>query len=544
MTDTLQNNLRFLMLEIETQLSLLKDYTKKPQSECLQRMHERSAYIYNLNLRIQNNMLWQKSAPTPHAWMQHHALTAIASDLVQITHVGQECLQYWSDIKRRDIKHIELFDFAPYRAVVRQLSKNLQHIESAFWKRDTRLALHIGMGEQKISRQCQKMLKTYTSKLKQGKHVEVWIAGILTLRCCQQTGEALLRISEAIISNNLGQPMDIQRFHGLQDAVFAWNGDESMANMDIQSIAETRSGSGISSLQDKANNHPLVIYKSGDKRKLKEELHGVAIWHAQYPGIAPQILAYNKHDGGASLLIEHLQGMTFEHIVLHEPIHVMHDALKALTKTLKKVWGDGQEKRPKSANFVRQTRKRLADIYAVHPEFRQGKAHICGQASKSFETLLQAAEKIERQLKVPRSMLIHGDFNIDNILYEPGYKKIHFIDLHRSTHMDYVQDVFVFMISHERLQVFGTAHRRRIRKQIHDFYQAMRNFAEQQHDSSFQVRLALGLARSFATSTRFILDPSMAQGMFLRAHYLLKNVAQCDPEHPEHYQLPIKELFQ
>ncbi|MDQ6952719.1 MAG: aminoglycoside phosphotransferase family protein [Mariprofundaceae bacterium] len=538
MTDTLKNNVRFLMIEVETQLSLLQTYTQDPEPIHLQRMSERSAYIYNLNLRIQNSILLNTSEPTPLIWMQHRTLNAIASDLVHITRLCHECMQQWVQTE-----HFNILDLSPYRLVARQLNKSLQHLEQAFWQRDTRLALHMGLGEHKISRQCQKMLKTYTTKLKQRQHTEVWIAGLFTQRCCQQTGESLLRISEAIISNNLGQPMDMPRFHALQDTVSAWNGEQNMIDMDIQSVAETRSGSGISSLQDKAKSQPLVIYKSGDKRKLKEELHGVATWHDHYPGVAPQILAYNKHDKGASLLIEHLQGMTFEHIVLHEPMHVMHAAIKALTQTLKKVWGDGQRKRPKPASFVRQTRKRLADVYAVHPEFRQGKTYICGQSPKTFEALLQAAEKVEYQLKVPRSMLIHGDFNIDNILYEPNSKQIHFIDLHRSTHMDYVQDVSVFIISHDRLQVFDAPQRRRIRKQIHDFYQAMQTFATQQGDSSFQIRLALGLARSLATSTRFILDPKIAQRMFLRAHYLLKQVAQCDPQHPEDYQLPIKELF-
>ena len=45
-----------------------------------------------------------------------------------------------------------------------------------------------------------------------------------------------------------------------------------------------------------------------------------------------------------------------------------------------------------------------------------------------------------------------------------------------------------------------------------------------------ELRLALGLARSFASSTRFILDQTLAAAMFLRARYLLE-LARA--EHPQ-----------
>ncbi len=62
-------------------------------------------------------------------------------------------------------------------------------------------------------------------------------------------------------------------------------------------------------------------------------------------------------------------------------------------------------------------------------------------------------------------------------------------------------------------------------------------------DHSFELRLALGLARSFATSTRFILDKSLARAMFARAHYLIERVLETDPKAAGKFSIPIKEIF-
>jgi hypothetical protein len=75
------------------------------------------------------------------------------------------------------------------------------------------------------------------------------------------------------------------------------------------------------------------------------------------------------------------------------------------------------------------------------------------------------------------------------------------------------------------------------------FYAFARRFAMKEGDDTFELRLALGLARSFATSTRFILDRPLARGMFLRARYLIEQVLAMDPGQAARYRLPIQEIF-
>src|SRR5256885_16609620 len=92
--------------------------------------------------------------------------------------------------------------------------------------------------------------------------------------------------------------------------------------------------------------------------------------------------------------------------------------------------------------------------------------------------------------------------------------------------MDYAQDISVFLVSHFRLQFLETPVRRRINSSILRFHDFAREHAAKIGDTSFHQRLALGVARSLATSTRFVLDPQLARSMFLRSRYILERVGE------------------
>ncbi|WP_177421051.1 phosphotransferase [endosymbiont of Lamellibrachia barhami] len=361
----------------------------------------------------------------------------------------------------------------------------------------------------------------------------------------EQMGDALLNISEAIISANLGQPINIDRYYHLMESIGRLEADKNLNSLTIEPVAETRSGSAISGISNpkKKNDGYVAIFKDGKKRKLKEEREGVESWHEIYPGLAPKILSYHKRGQSASLLIEHLAGMTFEHILLRESQPLLNKTLGRLCATLESVWRETRSKKKISANYMDQLARRLPDVYEIHPEFRQSDSQVCGREIASFESLLKRTRTYEARLKAPFSVYIHGDFNVDNIIYDPLAKRINFIDLHRSRYMDYVQDVSVFMVSNYRLQVLDAPLRRRIMQMVQSFYRFARKYAKKAGDETFELRLALGLARSFATSTRFILDKSLARAMMLRARYLLERVLETDPKQAANFRLPIKELF-
>ena len=183
---------------------------------------------------------------------------------------------------------------------MKHVSKGITIVDEAFLENDTQLALKLGKAESKIDKGYRKLLQSFTKKLKNQSNTEDYISGLFVAHAIEQMGDALMGISESIISSNIGQSIDIQRFQSLHETLSSWLDKEALEELEIKPIAETRSGSGISSVQYRGTDETddpakQAIYKDGEKRKLKEELDGVQSWHQIYPGVAPKILTYHKN---------------------------------------------------------------------------------------------------------------------------------------------------------------------------------------------------------------------------------------------------------
>ena len=538
----IRNNLRFLIAEVDSQVSNLHTYLDAPSVNIARRILDRSGYAYNLMLRIHDSCHNQviKAAESGGDAASLRAIESIATDLERITGLCRECIQQLKQLQNRHCPGTGRCKF-----MLGRIMRGLDRTEQAIRQNDTRLALKIGHIKPRLDKVSQKLVHQYTAGLKRKKHTEDLVAGLFLVHGIQQMGDAMHNISEAIISANLGQPINIDRYQSMRASMEQLDTSSDASELVAETIAETRSGSGISGISAAGQEDAgyIAIYKDGKKRKLQEERRGLVSWQEIYPGLAPRILSYRKRGQSASLLIEHLAGLTFEQILLHEPTRLLRETQKQLHRTLTRVWRETHTCKPVSAAYMRQLSKRLEEVYTIHPEFRQEDCRICGKSVPSFGTLLKRAHRLEAGIKAPFSVYIHGDFNVDNIIYDPLEKKVNFIDLHRSRYMDYVQDVSVFMVSNYRLQIFDAPLRKRILMLTRDFYRFAAAFASKSGDKTFELRLALGLARSFATSTRFILDKSLARAMFLRARYLLELVLAADQKDPASFRVPVKEIF-
>ena len=176
-------------------------------------------------------------------------------------------------------------------------------------------------------------------------------------------------------------------------------------DLQIEAIAETRSGSAISGIGTSSSGDGgyVAVFKDGQKRKLKEERQRVKGWHEIYPGLAPKILDYRKRGQSASLLIEHLPGLTMEQILLHESPALLEEALDQLGSTLRSVWNETCTATPISADFMGQLSARLTDVYKIHPEFQHGGREICGLEVAPFEQVINSAQVVEADLPAPFS---------------------------------------------------------------------------------------------------------------------------------------------
>jgi len=266
------------------------------------------------------------------------------------------------------------------------------------------------------------------------------------------------------------------------------------------------------------------VFKEGRTNKVLEEKQALELWDQLEPGLPPRIFAYHDHGEKAAILLEYLQGETFQRVILDAEARVCSSALILVLETIGRVWQRTLEPTPCAPDFMRQLASRLSDVFKVHPEFLTPVARIGGVEVRSFESLLEQARELDSQLVAPFSVLIHGDFNTDNVIVNLAQRRVHLIDLHRSRPFDYLQDVSVFIVSNYRIKIFDLAPRRRLDQVSREFFRFAREFGEVNGDTCFDARLALGLARSLLTSTRFDMDPRFSSAMMLRSRYLLERL--------------------
>jgi hypothetical protein len=176
--------------------------------------------------------------------------------------------------------------------------------------------------------------------------------------------------------------------------------------------------------------------------------------------------------------------------------------------------------------FLQQLFRRYQGVSLAHPGLVRAGRGAGQEHAALFSSLRQRLAAYDESLQAPFSVYIHGDFNVDNVIYRARDDSVRFIDLHRSMLSDYVQDISVFLVSLFRMGFLQRPVRKRIQRSISSFFEFARQHAARVGDASFDQRLALGLARSLFTSTRFVSDPALARRMYLRSLYILENVAE------------------
>ena len=537
------DNLHFLATEVGSQLENLSDFLQSGAPTYAQRVLDRSGYAHNLMSRIhsgcQNVALQQKL--NNQQLMRLRALETVSVELDMVAGLCRDAVNE-REIRRCKDKRIN----KNFLKMLNGAITGVGMIVSAIEADDTRIALKIAKTEARIAKGYHKIHRYITGhKQKNRCNMESALSLVVMAYSINKVGRSIRRISEVVISSSLGRPMSLEQYHSMKASVTHLLGDDADQEMLIERIAETRSGSGISgiTLPEDDEGSFSAIYKDGKKNKLKEERDGVESWHEIYPGLAPKILSYKKRGESAALLIEHLAGLTFEQILLHEPQRQIDKAFKHLTRTLESVWGGTRTNKKVSGQFMPQLQRRLKDVYAVHPEFSQPGQQLGELKIVSFNRLVEKAANVERRYKAPFSVYIHGDFNLDNIIFDPLEKRINFIDLHRSCYMDYLQDISVFMVSIYRLQILDPVLRGRMLQVAIRFYHFAVAYAQKAGDEDFEIRLAFALGRSFATSTRFILDKSLSHALFVRARFLLELAIVAAAERESDFRIPIEEIF-
>lgn len=533
--DNIEENLQFQIFEVQSQLERTANYIDKPSHELLNCILSRDSYLDNLKTNIQRKCFSLATDETNGRVDTLNAVNTVAANLERIADYCEKIVRQMTYIE--DDKVFKSYDFS---LLFSEIIAGLSLVHKAVVSGDVKVAISICKIEETIDELYAEILNRILQALKSGKHTQSLVTTIFIARYLERMGDSLLNIGESIISAFLGESIKIEQLEVLEKSLVEANLNPKVSDLSLQAMGETKSGCRIDlvSNRNETDAATMVIFKAGQPAKMQQEKVGVDYWDALMPGIAPTIYAHRQEGGSAALLFEYLNGDTFEKILLNGTDAEFSKVQAALKQTLSTVWKKTRREEQKPSNFVEQIRDRLESVYTIHPGFSSNDIVFGNIVIPSFMSLLEEVENIEKDLISPFSVLTHGDFNIDNILYDNQTGKIRFIDLHRSSLGDYVQDISVFMVSNYRLPVFDTKVRRRINQTICGFHIFAAEVAKGAGDKTFNLRLALGLARSLITSTRFVLDKDVASDMLLRSRYLMEAVARVKPGHYAKFKLP------
>jgi phosphate uptake regulator/aminoglycoside phosphotransferase (APT) family kinase protein len=528
--DGITENLRFLVIEVEKQLRRTGEYLLLPTPEALTRIIDADDYIDNLKASIQSKSF---DAATHTDNGQSGALLRsfeiVASNLERIADFCEKIILQVSYIDQPLV--YARYDFGNF---LRQVVRGVGHVEAALLQRDLELALKVCRVEQNLDELYAGAFQRILSELQSAERADTrsLLSLLFIAHYLERMGDALLNIGEAILSLQLGERVKLGQLRAFGACLDPVELSARLRPLSLESMAETRSGARVKCVSRRGAPHPAspaLIFKQGKTHKLLQERDSITRWQELVPGVAPSIYSFHADGADSALLLEYLPGATFESILLRQPWPVVEQALEALLRKLSEVWRVTRREERIAPRFLNQLSARFADILAVHAEFGRGNARLGHKQIAAFPSLIEQLLGYDESLQAPFSVFIHGDFNLDNIIYAAEGDSVRFIDLHRSAPMDYVQDISVFLVSLFRLRCMPMPIRTRIRRTLLRFLEFARGHARSLGDATFNQRLALGVARSLATSTRFVLDTRLARSMFLRSRYILERLAELQP---------------
>lgn len=503
-------DLQFLILEVKKQARASLGVIEKPSDAKINRIRVREDYVDNLKNTLENKSYFNihQHVEEPRQMNYFRALITIASNLERCAdffeHIAEE-MSYVEDPERLSEFEIRRY----YQAINRALDL----IYPAFINNDLDMAQKICDYEQQIDEFYEESYKKIRSNLRQRRYVDDMLSLLTIVRYLERVGDSFLNIGEAILDIHVGEKMGIKQFRYLRKGLESQGIDISKSDVMFNPIMNTRSGSRVARIVGPENRK--VFYKEGPKDKINEEVRGINLWHAKFPGRTPDVLWHDARSNHATLLLEYIEGDDLLEVMINSKAK-MDQALNLLEDGLVEVWDNSKRSKSAKVDFISQLLKRRGDVQFVHDHLFDGEDGI--------EDLLADAKKLEKSLKAPFSTLVHGDFNVDNIIFQLKEGKMYYVDVHRSGYGDYVQDISVFLVSNFRIPIFSRDIRARLNDANRRIYHCAATYAAANKDYEFDARLALGLFRSLITSTRFLFDKSFSADMYQRALLILQDL--------------------
>jgi phosphate uptake regulator/aminoglycoside phosphotransferase (APT) family kinase protein len=376
------------------------------------------------------------------------------------------------------------------------------------------------------------LAETFARLRRPGEDPAFVITHLFVAKFLERLGDSILNIGETTLFILTGERLKLHQYLHLEEMRSALAAQPDTGALDFRQIWGGISGARVGRLS--LGSGRAFIWKEGAEQKIEEELREMAAWNHVVPGLVPDVRARHQEGGRESFLGDYLDGVLLRDVYLTRPWMEKVRVTHRLLETVRDIWiaTSSREVPSAAASYVAQIRARLPELYGTHPSLaslRREETRVFGITHRSLRDLLARVADREPRLAPPVTVRIHGDFNTNNVIYNPAADRVHFIDVHRSGAGDYCQDIGVFLVSlirtplHDRalLGEFG-----RLDELVVQFAEA---YAALIGDEHFRARLTLARARSLVTSARLVTDVEFARELYLKGIRLLETVAGSAP---------------
>jgi len=537
--ESLKQTLRFLVIEIESQIKLTAKLLESRDEQLLEKIAAKDDYVDNLKAILEKECFCRINEDETVPADTLNELRAVHIMAVNLERIGDFCVNIGKQAGY--MSSMDMVHRLRYGDMIAPILETLCMVTPAFLSKDLSAALRICRIEYHLDQMFKERFHEAMGALREAGRPEDLVTAIFIVRYLERIGDALLNIGEALLLVINGEKLKLEQYETLQEALSRSHWHAGVPDLELSAILGSRSGCRISRIKPKHGNEQPGIFKEGNRKKIQQEHENLRRWETIQPGLVPKIFSYLENNGSAAMIVEYISGITLEEILLNAKAEILHVCLLALKETIGQIWRKTLQKGTYATDYMEQLQSRLEGVRQVHPDYYRKEAEAETEGAWSTPSLLKACIAIEKEIPAPTQVFIHGDFNTNNIFYEVDGKAIRYIDLYRSRFADYIQDASVFLVSNYRLPVFDLILRARLNSVMDDFLRFFRDFALEIEDKAFDARMTLALARSFYTSTRFELNAEFSRNMFHKAHFLMESVVSHQGSWAS-FKIPLKIL--
>jgi phosphate transport system regulatory protein PhoU len=342
---------------------------------------------------------------------------------------------------------------------------------------------------------------------------------LAVLRHLEQVGDFVLNIGEQAIFLITGRRLKFNQFQGLDSLL-----GTDAARSEFKPYFDGISGATVA----RVGGITPLLFKEGSVRKIDEEVEKSNEWERISRGLTPKVMSSVSANDRKALLREFVEGLLLSQIYFDmADSRLQSTATLKLLETIYQVWMTTCIPIQPKLDYTRQIASRLPDVYNLHPTLKalaRTRMRNQGTVCAPLEEQLERLADIEPGLAPTFSVWLHGDFNPNNVVFDPTDSSIKFIDIHRSHLGDYLLDVSIFLVGLKRQPDLGKSVRRRLSRIENLVYEFVEGFAKAHDDNNWRRRLLLGLGRAFITSSRIILQPAHSEWLFRQGRIALQKV--------------------